>query len=75
MALPLRKKEEIVTKPSGKGWLGVVKKGLKIVGSAAGVILAAPVKLPGKLLTIAKYLALLAGIVKATEKKDEPADE
>jgi hypothetical protein len=67
--------KNVVTQPSGKGWLLKVKKGVKIIGNAAGVILAAPIKLPGKLLTVAKYLALLAGIVKATEKKDEPADE
>lgn len=63
--------EEIVTQPSGKGWLQKVKKGVKIIGNAAGVILAAPIKLPSKLLTVAKYLALLSGIVKATEKPDE----
>lgn len=73
--LPMKKKEEIVAKPSGKGWLGAVKKGLKVVGTAASVILAAPIKLPGKLLEVAKYLALLAGIIKATENDDEPADE
>lgn len=70
-----KKQEEVVTVPSGKGWLKVVKKGLKIVGSAAAVILTAPVKLPNKLLEVAKYLALLGGIIKATEKKEEPKDE
>jgi len=68
------KEEKNVIKPSGKGWLNVVKKGLKVVGSAATVLLAAPIKLPNKLLEIAKYVALLVGIVKATEKEDEPVE-
>lgn len=68
-------KEKIVAQPSGKGWLRMVKKGVKLIGNAAGVILAAPIKLPSKLLTVAKYLALLSGIVKATEKPDETNGE
>ena len=67
--------EGIVKQPSGKGWLRMVKNGVKLIGNAAGVILAAPIKLPSKLLTVAKYLALLSGIVKVTEKPDEANGE
>ena len=62
-----------VARPSGKGWLQSLKKVVTVVGSTAGLILAAPLKLPQKVLSIAQYIALAAGIAKAIEKAD--ADE
>jgi len=57
-----------VTQSSGKGWLRIVKRVMGIAGSTAGILLAGPLKLPGKVSRIAQYIALLAGIVKAVEK-------
>lgn len=56
---------------SGKDWLQQVKKVLKASGPIASLILTAPLKLPNQVLLVAKYLLLVVGIVKATEKTDE----
>lgn len=58
------------TQSSGKGWLRIVKRVANIAGSAAGVLLAAPLKLPGKLAQVVQYIALFAGVVKAAEKSE-----
>jgi hypothetical protein len=57
-----------VTQSSGKGWLRIVQRVVGIAGSTAGILLAAPLKLPEKISRIAQYIALMAGIVKAIEK-------
>ena len=61
---------ENVIRPSGKGWLQIIKRGIGIAGSAAGVLLTAPLRLPSKILNVARYIALIAGIVKATAKTE-----
>ncbi|MFW0714247.1 hypothetical protein [Pedobacter sp. N23S346] len=59
-----------VIKPSGKGWLPMVKKSIQLAGSAATVLLASPLKLPGKIFILAQYIAVIAGIVKVTGKDE-----
>ena len=43
-----KNEKNLVAQPSGKGWLRMVKKGVKLIGNAAGVILAAPIKLSSR---------------------------
>jgi len=62
--------QHVVIKPSGKGWLQAVKKTIQLAGSAATILLASPLKLPGKIFSIAQYIAVIAGIVKVTEKDE-----
>ncbi|GGI28399.1 hypothetical protein [Pedobacter mendelii] len=65
-------KKAIQLKPDQNCWMPTIKKYLSVASSAAGIILAAPLKLPNKLLIVARYVALAAGIIKATDMK---ADE
>jgi len=59
-----------ITKPSGKGWLQVVKRSIQLAGSAATVLLASPLKLPGKIFTVAQHIAVIGGIIKVSGKDD-----
>jgi len=59
-----------VIQPSGKGWLQEVKKSIQLAGSAATVLLASPLRLPGKIFNSAQYIAVIASIVKVTVKDD-----
>jgi len=65
-----RKIQHDVIKPSGKGWLQVVKKSIQLAGSAATVLLASPLRLPVKIFNMAQYIAVIASIVKVTVKDD-----
>jgi len=67
------KSEQHVAQSSGKGWLQKLKKGVIFLGKTAGVLLAAPLKLPGKVITVARYMVLVAGIVKVSDNPE--ADE
>lgn len=69
-SLKLKRKIEVV-ESSGKGWLQLVKRGARIALKASAVLLAAPVKLPLKLLVALKYLAVIAGILQATDRKED----
>ncbi|WP_316831864.1 hypothetical protein [Pedobacter aquatilis] len=65
-----KQKEEGVAQTSGKGWLRVIKKCISVAGSTAGILLAAPLKLPIKVLKAAQYIVVAAGIIKAAEKDE-----
>ena len=62
------KKETKVAKPTGKGWLQTTKKIVVGIGNVAEVILTVPLKLPLKVLQVIKYIAVIAGIVQASDK-------
>ncbi|WP_231465091.1 hypothetical protein [Pedobacter sp. Leaf132] len=68
------KSKNNVTPSSGKKWLRVVKKSVAIAGRIAGILMVAPFKLPGKIVSLAQYLAMFAGIVKATENNEQQRD-
>lgn len=52
-----------------------MKKILNKIGQVLQVVLAAPVKLPGKAGNILKYIALGLGIVKTVMEEDKPPNE
>lgn len=52
-----------------------MKKILKKIGQVLQVVLAAPVKWPGKAGNILKYIALGLGIVKTVMEEDKDADD
>jgi len=62
-----KKSTQVVTTPSGKGWLQKVKQVASVVSHAANIILTAPLKIPEKIAAAIKYLALLAGLIQAVE--------
>lgn len=68
------KSENNVNQSSGKDWLRVVKKSITVIGRVAGVLLVAPLKLPGKILSAAHYVAIFAGIVKAIDTDEQQRD-
>lgn len=67
-----KKREEIVEHPLNMGWWQSLKKGLKVVDSAIGIILASPITLPKVITQAGYYVTLILGIVKAI---DTNADE
>ena len=56
-----------LVKPSGKGWLHKLGVGLLTLSDVAGVVLLAPLKLPVQIVSVAKYLALAGGVLKAIQ--------
>ena len=48
-----------------------MKKILKTVGRAVQIVLAAPIKLPAKVVQVTKYIALVLGILEATIPDDD----
>ncbi|WP_270087377.1 hypothetical protein [Sphingobacterium sp. SYP-B4668] len=52
-----------------------MKKIIEIWSRAVQVVLAAPIKLPGKALDIIKYIALGLGIIEQLVKDEKPQEE
>lgn len=52
-------------------WLQKAGKIIKVVGTAAGVLLGSPLKLPGKVLKVVQYLVVLAGLVSAADSMED----
>ena len=48
-----------------------MKKIVKKIGKVLGLVLAAPIKLPGKALNIVRYLALGLGIIESVINEDD----
>ncbi len=49
----------------------IYRKAKRILAAASGAILAAPVKLPPKVVAVAKYMALAIGILDTVEQDRE----
>lgn len=61
-----------VPKAAGPPWYRQIKKGLAV---AAQVIIAAPVRLPGRLVQAAKYVSLLVGLLDGLDNEDAAGKE
>lgn len=57
---------------SGKGWWRKVIKTANIVAGVAEVVVAAPLKLPLKLLLAIRSLAVIANLFQVVEKEAKP---
>lgn len=65
----MEEKQLDVPKAAGPPWYQQIKKGLAI---AAQVIIAAPVRLPGKLVQAATYVSLLIGLLDGLDNEKRP---
>lgn len=52
-----------------------MKKIINKIGTVLGLVLSAPIKLPGKALNIIRYLALGLGIVESVINEDDQQDQ
>ena len=68
----MKNEKGVAPTKGGMPWYRKVERVLRVLSRA---ILAAPVKLPGKIRTGAKYLVLLLGIVSSLEQPQKEEEE
>jgi len=62
-----KKVNQQLASTSGKSWLSKIKQVAGVVSHTTQFILAAPLKLPAKIVAAVKYIGLLSGLVQTIE--------